>query len=56
MSHRRDVGISVCVQAGRYPLQLEADLASHAMPADAEEFEERQFGVFRKSKAEGVRL
>jgi len=56
VSHRRDVGISVCVQAGRYPLQLEADLASRAMPADAEEFDEQEFGVFRKSKAQGVGL
>jgi hypothetical protein len=29
---------------------------SRAMPAGAEEFEEQQFGVFRQSKAEGVRL
>ena len=56
MSYRCSVGISVCVQAGRYPLQLEADLASRAMPADAEEFDEQEFGVFRKSKAQGVGL
>ncbi|MCX5670616.1 MAG: hypothetical protein NTU94_04765 [Planctomycetota bacterium] len=46
----------MCVQAGYYRLQLESDLASHAMPADAEEFDEQEFGVFRQCKAEGVRL
>jgi len=35
----------------RFPQKRQEDV-----PADAEEFEEQQFGVFRKSKAEGVRL
>lgn len=39
-----------------YPLQLELDVAIHALPATASRFERGEFALYRNAQTEGVRL